>query len=374
MAANGRDMTATEVAQSVGINLPTVHRFLLTLEEEGVVTRTQGGRFNLGHALAELGGRVEGDVLLIDAARPHLDALAAEFREAVHCATRSGNQAANAAVALPDRSLVTSQPVGAPFPLHCTAVGKVFLANMSPSHRQDFLENSELRRFTAKTITDPRALDRELESVLEKGYAVEEEEWEEGLRSVAVPLHSGKGKVVAAIALSAPISRFSDEVLAHASQELKSRVAQMERSLFTETRTFSSKARPRGNFPHLKRVENFIYISGTSARRPDDTFEGASESEDGTVTIDIRKQAQYVFESMADMLKNVGASLSDLVEVQAFLLDMADYEAFNEVYARFFSPDGPARTTVAVRQLPHRHQGLMIRAVAYRPRAALKAT
>ena len=67
------------------------------------------------------------------------------------------------------------------------------------------------------------------------------------------------------------------------------------------------------------------------------------------------------------MLESVGSGLEDLVDVQAFLLDMADYPAFNDVYAEYFPPDGPTRTTVAVRELPHPHQGLMVRAVAFQP-------
>lgn len=369
LAASGRDMTATEVANAVGSNLATVHRFLLTLEGEGVVSRTQAGRFHLGHALAELGGRVEGDALLIDAAQPHLEALAMEFREGVHCVARSGNQAINAAHAQPDRSLVISHAVGEPFPLHCTAAGKVFLASMSSANRRSFLSKLDLTRFTAATITDPAALERELATVARQGYALENEEWEEGLISVAAPLHNAKGAVVAAIALSAPGSRFGDDMRSRAVQAILARVAEVERSLFTESRVFPSRARPRGSFPHLKRVGDFVFVSGTSARLPDDSFEGVTVAADGSVTIDIRKQTQFVFESLEGMLRSVGYDLTDLVDVQAYLLDMADYGAFNEVYARYFPPDGPTRTTVAVRELPHPHQALMVRAVAFNPRA-----
>ena len=361
-------MTATEVAQAVAMNMATVHRFLLTLEAAGVVTRTQSGRFHLGHALADLGGKVEGDVLLIDAVRPHLEALVAEFREAVNCVGRSGNQAINTACALPDRSLNASHPLGQPFPMHCTAAGKVFLANMSQEHRAAFIDNANLMRFTASTIVESKPLRRELDKVLKSGYAVDDEEWEEGLRSVAVPLHNNKGRVVAAIALSAPTSRLKDDVLSRARKSMQVHVSQIERSLFTESRIFTGKARPRGNFPHLKRVGDFIFISGTTSRRPDDSFEGASDV-DGQLQIDIRKQAAFVFESISDMLESVGASLKDLVEVQAYLRHIDDYEAFNEVYARFFDPDGPARTTVGVGDLPHPHQGLIVRSIAYRPMA-----
>jgi 2-aminomuconate deaminase len=358
-------MSATEVAQAVGINLATVHRFLLTLESEGAIARTQNGRFHLGHSLADLGGRVEGDVLLIDAAQPHLEALAAEFRETVHCTARSGNKAVNVARALPDRSLFISQVVGEPFPLHSTAAGKVFLAAMSPGRRTSFMAKLELTCFTAHTITDPEKLGNDLDIVARQGFATENEEREEGVRSVAVPIHNGKGVVIAAIALSAPASRLNDDVLRCVREAIQKRVIQIERSLFTESRTFSARAQPLGNYPHLKRAEDFIFISGTTARRPDNSFEGAAVAEDGSVTIDFHRQTEFIFESISDMLESVGASLSDLVEVQAFLIDISGYSAFNEVYSRFFTASGPARATVGVNQLTHPHQGLMVRAVAF---------
>jgi 2-aminomuconate deaminase len=366
IAAAGRDMTATELAHAVGSNVATVHRFLLTLESEGAVSRSQNGRFHLGHALADLGGRVEGDALLIDAVQPRLDALAGEFREAVHCVARSGNQAINAARAIPDRSLVISQPIGEPFPLHCTAAGKIFLASMSPANRRSFLAKLNLQRFTDATIIEPEALERELTQVSRQGYAVDEQEWEEGLVSIAAPLHNAKGAVVAAVALSAPVSRLTEKLRARALEAIRATIGDVERSLFTQSRIFPSRARPRGSFPHLKRVGDFLFVSGTSARRPDDSFEGVTVDR-GQISIDIRKQAGFVFEAIRDMLQSVGSGLEDLVDVQAFLLDMADYPAFNQVYAQFFPPDGPTRTTVAVRELPHPHQGLMVRAVAFQP-------
>jgi 2-aminomuconate deaminase len=149
-------------------------------------------------------------------------------------------------------------------------------------------------------------------------------------------------------------------------EAIQATIADVERSLFTQSRIFPSRARPRGSFPHLKRVGDFIFISGTSARRPDDSFEGATEKR-GEITIDIRKQASFVFDAIQDMLQSVGSGLDDLVDVQAFLTDMDDYAAFNEIYAQYFRPDGPTRTTVAVRELPHPHQGLMVRAVAFQP-------
>ncbi|ROS01685.1 2-aminomuconate deaminase [Sinobacterium caligoides] len=127
------------------------------------------------------------------------------------------------------------------------------------------------------------------------------------------------------------------------------------------------KAKPRGRFPHFKRAGDFIYVSGTSSRRPDNSFVGVSVDEMGTTALDIRQQTSAVIENIADILQQAGASLDDLVEVSAFLVNMNDFGGYNETYAEYFTESGPTRTTVAVHQLPHPHLLIEIKAVAYKP-------
>jgi 2-aminomuconate deaminase len=359
-------MTATEVAQMLGTNVATVHRFLVTLEEIGAVSRTATGKFQLGLVLTNLGGKVESQKLLIEQVQSHLNELAAEFREVAHCALRNGPVAVNIARALPDRSLTPS--AGDPIPLHCTAVGKVLLAGLPPGTREGVVQHLELERFTSHTQTDRQALLSQLREVARQGVATDDEEWEDGLRSVAVPVSDGHGKIVAALALSAPASRLDDTRLGRVCAALRARAERLEHALFTESRVFPQKARPKGPFPHLKRVDDFIFISGTSARRPDDSFEGVRVHPDGTISFDIRRQTRVVFENIRDMLTSVGAGLDSLIDVHAYLIDMRDYDTFNEAYAEFFGFEGPTRTTVAVSGLPHPHQRLMVRGVAYAPR------
>jgi 2-aminomuconate deaminase len=127
------------------------------------------------------------------------------------------------------------------------------------------------------------------------------------------------------------------------------------------------KAAPRGRYPHLKRAGDFLFVSGTSARRPDNTFPGVAIDEMGVATLDIRVQARAVIANIRDILASANAGLPDLVETQVFLVDMNDFGAYNEVWAEFFDWQGPARTTVAVHQLPHPHMLIEIRGVAYKP-------
>lgn len=127
------------------------------------------------------------------------------------------------------------------------------------------------------------------------------------------------------------------------------------------------KAMPRGKFPHVKRAGDFIYVSGTSSRRPDNSFEGVEVDELGTTKLDIRAQTRAVIENIRDILNSVDADLGDIVDVTSFLVSMNDFGAYNDVYAEYFDYEGPTRTTVAVHQLPHPHLLIEIKVVAYKP-------
>ena len=135
----------------------------------------------------------------------------------------------------------------------------------------------------------------------------------------------------------------------------------------TKATVVSGKATPRGKFPHIKRAGDFLFVSGTSSRRKDNTFEGVQVDAMGVTNLDIRAQTRAVIENIRDILRDAGADLSDVVETGVFLVNMNDFGGYNEVWAEFFDYDGPTRTTVAVHQLPHPHLLIEIRAVAYKP-------
>lgn len=127
------------------------------------------------------------------------------------------------------------------------------------------------------------------------------------------------------------------------------------------------RAQPRGKFPHVKRAGDFLFVSGTSARRADNSFAGAEVDAMGVLDADIRAQTRAVIENIKAILESAGAGLKDLVELSTYLVDMGDFKGYNEVYAEYFDYDGPARTTVAVHQLPHPMLRIEIKAVAYKP-------
>ena len=125
-----------------------------------------------------------------------------------------------------------------------------------------------------------------------------------------------------------------------------------------DAKVVAGKAKPLGKYPHVKRAGDFLFVSGTSSRRADNTIAGAG---------DIRVQTRTVLENIRDILASAGASLADVVEITTFLVDMKDFVAYNETYGEFFEQSGPARTTVAVRELPHPQLLIEMRAVAYKP-------
>lgn len=124
---------------------------------------------------------------------------------------------------------------------------------------------------------------------------------------------------------------------------------------------------PRGRFPHLRVANGFVFVSGTSARQPDNTIAGAQADELGTTTLDIRVQTRAVIENLRELLREVGAELTDLVQVTAYLVSMNDFGGYNQVWAEYFDERGPTRTTVAVHQLPHPHLLIEMQAVAVAP-------
>lgn len=137
----------------------------------------------------------------------------------------------------------------------------------------------------------------------------------------------------------------------------------------TTSTVVAGRATPRGKFPHVKRAGDFLFVSGTSSRRADNSFAGAEVDAMGVLQADIREQTRAVIENIRAILQSVDADLSDIVEISTYLVDMSDFKGYNEVYAEYFDYSGPTRTTVAVHQLPHPMLRIEIKAVAFKPLA-----
>ena len=125
---------------------------------------------------------------------------------------------------------------------------------------------------------------------------------------------------------------------------------------------------PRGAYPHTKRVGDFIFVSGTSSRRPDNSIAGVNIIDNmGTKHLNIEEQTREVIKNIEKNLEKEGASLKDIVDVTTFLVNMNDFSGYNKTYAEFFDKKtGPTRTTVAVHQLPHPDLVIEIKVMAYK--------
>src|ERR1700741_2363438 len=134
-----------------------------------------------------------------------------------------------------------------------------------------------------------------------------------------------------------------------------------------DSKVVPGKAQPRGRFPHIKRAGDYLFVSGTSSRRANNTIAGADIDSSGATKLDIRAQTRALIENIRDILASMDAELNDVVEISTFLLNMNDFAAYNEIYAEYFDENGPARTPVAFRELPHPHLLIEMKAIAYKP-------
>jgi 2-aminomuconate deaminase len=358
-------MTAGEIASLVGLNLSTTHRFLLTLEEIGAVARLPGTKYHLGMLIAELGRRVTRHDVIAKRAHSVVQHLSQAVSETVNLATFDNLQVSVVAWSEPQRPLVFSSRRDRPMPLHASALGKTFLAGLPSLRREEIIANLPFEKLTPATITDIREFRREIDEASREGYARDRQEMELGLDCVAVPIVADDGGTMAALSVSAPSTRMNDGNIKQFLVPLRVAATRIRQSVLIENKILASKPKPLGSFPHVKRVGSFAFVSGISARRPDGTFAGTKTLKTGRISLDIYEQTMETIRNIADVLGSIGATLADVVEIQAFLVDMDHYPRFNAAYAHFFDYNGPTRTTVAAKALPHPHQLLMMKATAH---------
>ncbi|HET8949075.1 MAG TPA: IclR family transcriptional regulator C-terminal domain-containing protein [Solirubrobacteraceae bacterium] len=206
--ADSPSLTLSEVARATGLTRAATRRFLLTLADLGYV-RSDGRRFELTARVLELGYAFLSSISLPEVAEPHLERLVAEVHESSSVSLLDGDDIVYVARVPTSRIMRVSINVGTRFPAYATSMGRVMLAGLEPEALDAFLERAELRRLSARTITEEQKLRAELARVRRQGWAMVDQELEEGLRSVAAPIRDRNGRVVAAVNLSAHASRTS---------------------------------------------------------------------------------------------------------------------------------------------------------------------
>ncbi len=201
-----------EISRQLGLNKTTAHRLLSVLEHHRFVERNGAdGHYSLGSKLFELGSRAVSRLDLLQRARPFLRRLVDETGETAHLAVlRQGEVLSLANVESP-RTLRTPSTVGRRSPAHCTSIGKAILAYRPEEDIDRIITTHGLRKFTERTITSAAALKRELRRVREQGYAVDDEEFENGLRCIGAPVRDYTGEVIGAVSVTGPAIRLTKE-------------------------------------------------------------------------------------------------------------------------------------------------------------------
>ncbi|HKS43529.1 MAG TPA: IclR family transcriptional regulator [Amycolatopsis sp.] len=204
--AGAPEPTLSEVARATGLTRAAARRFLLTLVDLGYV-RTDGKHFSLTARVLELGYAFLSSMTLPEVAQPHLERLSAEVHESSSVSVLEGTDIVYVARVAVSRIMTVSINVGTRFPAHATSMGHVLLAGLDPDALAAYFEHARLDRLTSHTLTSPASLRAELAKVREQGWALVDQELEEGLRSVAAPVRDRQGIVVAAVNVSTHASR-----------------------------------------------------------------------------------------------------------------------------------------------------------------------
>jgi IclR family pca regulon transcriptional regulator len=205
-------MTLSEVAEITGLSRAVVRRYLLTLEKLHYVA-FDGRRFSLRPRVLELGYSYLSSLSLAEIARPRIETLVERFNESSSISVLDGTEIVYV-VRVPARRIMSvAIAIGTHFPAYATSMGRVLLASLDDIALADFFEQVELTPFSKYTITSEVAIRQELNSVRHQGWAAVDQELEEGLRSVAVPIRGSRGEVIAAMNMSVHVNRATIEEL-----------------------------------------------------------------------------------------------------------------------------------------------------------------
>ncbi|HXS63037.1 MAG TPA: IclR family transcriptional regulator C-terminal domain-containing protein [Streptosporangiaceae bacterium] len=205
-------LSLSEVARATGLTRAAARRFLLTLVRLGYV-RSDGREFSLRPRVLELGYAYLSGLAMPEIAAPHLEELVARLRESSSISVLDGHHIVYVARVPTKRIMTVAISVGTRFPAFATSMGRVLLGALSEADLDRYLDEATFEAFTANTVTDPVRLKEIVRVAAEQGYAIVDQELEEGLRAIAAPIRGSGDGVTAAINVSAHASRVSLEAM-----------------------------------------------------------------------------------------------------------------------------------------------------------------
>lgn len=240
--ADHPEMTLSDIARKTGLTRATSRRFLLTLVELGYV-KTDDRMFSLTARVLELGFSYLSALSLPEIAQPHLEQLAADIHESTSASVLDGTDIVYVARVPTRRIMSVRISIGTRFPAYATSMGRVLLASFSADELGEHLDGIDFPSLTSHTITSRKALEQELTRVREQGWAMVDQELEDGLRSIAVPIRHHSGDVIAAINVSTTASSHTIESIQQTLLPPLQRAAELISQDLTASRPFSKPGR-----------------------------------------------------------------------------------------------------------------------------------
>jgi DNA-binding IclR family transcriptional regulator len=207
LAASPAELSAAELASRLHLHKSTIHRLVVVLERQRFIRRTENAKYGLGTRLIEMGCRAMEQLDLEACAKPLLQRLVAQTGETAHISVLSGTEMMSIANVPGRWSLRTPSTVGRRTQIHCTAVGKAFIAFLAPAPLEALIARIDFTRRTRRTITTVVGLKAELARIRRRGFALDDEEAEEGLRCIGAPVRNYTGDVVASLSIAGPVFR-----------------------------------------------------------------------------------------------------------------------------------------------------------------------
>ena len=225
-------VTTAEVSREIGLHTSTTFHLLRTLTTLGYLAQDQGTKqYHVGSKIFHLAASVSNEVQLLKMANPLLVDMAKQTGETSHLAIFERGEVIVVGKIDGGGPVGVTERVGYPRPAHCTAIGKVLLASLSEAELKAFLSSADLRPMTPRTITAQPNLEQELQRVRVQGYAIDDEEFAQGLRCLAAPVRNFTGNVVAAIGISGPVWRVTLDRVAQLTEFVKAAGCQLSQEL-----------------------------------------------------------------------------------------------------------------------------------------------
>ncbi|HKX10315.1 MAG TPA: IclR family transcriptional regulator [Stellaceae bacterium] len=242
VARNREGINLSELSKRVGLHNSTTFHLVKTMVTLGYIEQAKDSkRYRVGRRLFTLAAAALDEIELVNLATPVLESLTRATGECSHFAIRSGDDIVVLAKTAGAGMFQMVDRAGVVRPAHCTALGKVLLAALTPAQIESYLAGHELRRFTPKTIVEREALVRELKDVRRTGIGFDDGEFDAEARCVAVPVRDFTGQVAGAIGLSGPIWRLSIQSLQEKAQQVREAAADLSRELGYDTASAIAK-------------------------------------------------------------------------------------------------------------------------------------